>query len=1123
MTATVNRRARAGGSPFAALGTIERGSLYLLGLTSTLKAAALIAMATALATAISSLAARTEQWKSAVVLGVAAALLRAGVSWVSRVVATRTALGVKERLRADLAERLARDGAAKVGSQSTLATHGLDELDKYFTVYLPALMGAATVPLLVGARILFADWVSAVIIVLTVPLIPVFMALIGWHTQERVAAATDSLQRMSDHLVELARGLPVLVGLGRAGEQREAIRRISDDYRRATVSTLRTAFLSSLALELISTISVAVVAVFIGVRLVTGDLSLEVGLLALLLAAECYTPLREVGSAFHSAEEGTEALSRVTALIATPSVPSPVTVDPTVSGVHIDHGEAHYSTRAPHTRPPLTAHARPGQITLLDGVSGSGKSTLISLLAGESPPDVVTSGCFVRGTGPVAWLPQHPRTVADSVRAELELYRDNAALTVDEALERLALTGVADADPANISPGELRRVAFARVLLRISAGATIVLLDEPTAHLDAASARLVRREISSLAPEITVIVASHDPLVHALAHSRVVLGSASTESSPVAVLPKEVPAPQQTPVPHAKPSPTHPGSALRELGRFLRPVTGLMTGSVVLGVGAALFAVALTAVSAWLIVRASEQPSMMYLLVAIVGVRFFGIGRAVLRYSERLATHNAVFAALTSLRVRLWDGLAAVGPVQRSALTGSNTLHRLIRDGDQVRDLSLRVVGPIATAWVTVTAAVAALTIIQAEFLWLYLVFAVTVLVAAPAVALWADRRSSVGEQVLRTTVLRRFAALLGASADLRVNRVQLPVLRELRLLDASATRAARRASWALGAGTAVSIAACGLTAIAIIPLVAPAALSGAFPVALVAVLALTPLGLIDPLLDYVGAVQTWPALRDRLRSVAEVAAPLQSTTAPVVDHSAEEPPITSLELTNFTVRWPDAPEPVCAGVDAAARPGHWLVLTGPSGSGKSTLVTALLGHLPPTSGSYTVNADPSRPVDAAHLRSHIAWCPQEGHLFDSTVRANLLIAREREDAPDDQEMMSVLRQVGLGPLLDRLPDGLDTRIGVHGSRLSGGERQRVAVARTLLSRAEVIILDEPTAHLDEPGGAALIADLRRALSDHSVVLVTHHLTHLEPSDSVVRLTPFRLQRTAPQNVGGPA
>ncbi|MGL4338958.1 MAG: ABC transporter transmembrane domain-containing protein, partial [Rhodoglobus sp.] len=294
----------------------------LFSVLAALKAAALVGIAEALSRGIVSVIDGTETWRDALALGLAATLLRALLSWAAQAMAARTALGAKERLRHDLAERALASGTSRsAGSVAVIGTVGLDQLDAYYRTVLPAAVTAATVPLLVGVRILCADWVSAVIIVVTVPLVPVFMVLVGMHTREQADAGIASLQRLSDHLVELARGLPVLVGLGRVEEQSAALHQVSNRYRNTTMVTLRSAFLSSLVLELISTLSVAVVAVFVGLRLVEGALPLGVGLVALILAPECFAPFRELGSAFHAAQDGLAARRSAQGIIDDPVTP----------------------------------------------------------------------------------------------------------------------------------------------------------------------------------------------------------------------------------------------------------------------------------------------------------------------------------------------------------------------------------------------------------------------------------------------------------------------------------------------------------------------------------------------------------------------------------------------------------------------------------------------------------------------------------------------------------------------------------------------------------------------------------------------------------------------------------
>jgi len=232
---------------------------------------------------------------------------------------------------------------------------------------------------------------------------------------------------------------------------------------------------------------------------------------------------------------------------------------------------------------------------------------------------------------------------------------------------------------------------------------------------------------------------------------------------------------------------------------------------------------------------------------------------------------------------------------------------------------------------------------------------------------------------------------------------------------------------------------------------------------------------------------------------------PSTTLPAPVSTGSGSVERIDTISLDDLAAGWPGA-EPAFRGLSASVDRGDWLVVEGPSGSGKSTLLATLLGYLAPASGSLLINAISSSSLDLSAARARIAWCPQEGHLFDSTLRANLLLARARDDQPTDLELDSVLRSVGLGDLLDSLPLGLDTRIGSEGASLSGGQRQRVAVARTLLTRADVVLLDEPTAHLDASAAAALMDDLRSALADRLVIMVTHHATDTLPTDHRLRL-----------------
>jgi ATP-binding cassette subfamily C protein CydCD len=1133
----------------AGLGPGGTRTLYILGLLSGLKALALVLMADSLATGIVSVIDSTDEWHTSLIVAVAAAILRSVAHWATQAFAAREALGVKERTRGELADKLVGEGGGAIGSMTALATQGLDELDKYYKTVLPAITSAAVIPLLIGARILFADWVSALCIVLTIPLVPIFMILVGTHTQERVTAASAALGRLSDNLVELARGLPVLVGLGRVDEQTAALRKISDNYRLRTMETLRTAFLSSLVLELIATISVALVAVFIGVRLVEGNLPLAVGMLALILAPDCYAPFRDMGSAFHAAQDGVLALGRARTVIDAPT-PEPLVASADIASAEtltVSNLRVHYDGRSTPAVDDLSFVAPPRAITAICGASGSGKSTVLAVLAGRlrNGTDDATVTGHVAGldAGRIAWVPQHPHTVGDTVRDELRIYgttraEDNATVDdrdasdnstdadpsldarITELLQNLRLSHTADSDPAQLSPGELRRVAVARALLRVDAGATLVLLDEPTAHVDAESSLVIENAIAWLRGRVTVVLASHEAGVTDLADFRVELdGSAAWAATSATLAPVA-----STPLPsvdnaglvmgdasaaalaaaqHGAASTGATTSALRLVFDIMRPAGGRFVLAVFLGVLAALFAVSLTAVSGWLIVNASFQPPIMLLTVAIVGVRFFGIGRSVLRYAERLVTHDGIFASVTELRVRIWKSLAERGTSSRKLLQGGTALDYLIVTADSVRDLAPRVLIPPVVGALTGIVAIITAAILHPAAVPLLVVFVLFSVVVAPLVALWGDRRASRGQLLIRSEVARRFASMLAASDDLRTNGVDGRVRHTLKTLDHRAGIDARRSAGALGLGGALVVFAAGSTSALMLWVCAPAMAAGTLPAEIVAVMVLLPLALLEPLLGAVDAVQQWPALAQDVRRL-EPFTPVDAPSA-----AGEDLPygVDEISLRNLAARWPDSDTDVFAGLTARVGAGEWLVVSGPSGSGKSTLLTVLLGYLTPTAGRYLVDGHDSTILDGSALRRHIAWAPQEGHLFDSTLRANLLLARPRDDAPHEAEMLDVLQRVGLGGFVATLPLGLDTRVGSEGAELSGGQRQRVAVARTLLTRAEVVLLDEPTAHLDGESAHQMMTDLRVALRDQVAVLVTHHVADSREDDLVLELT----------------
>ncbi|REJ04514.1 thiol reductant ABC exporter subunit CydC [Microbacterium bovistercoris] len=1074
------------------MGPAPRSALYGLGVLAALRALGLVLIAESVARGIAALAGTgldERTTRAIVILGALGVVLRVGGEWGTAVLARRIATGVKRELRGRLWRRLA-DGGESGGGTAVLAADGLDAIDDYYVQSVPATISAAVVPIIVGLRILGADWLSALVVVLTLPLVPLFMVLIGKHTQERTDAALTALTRLADHLAELARGLPVIVGLGRVREQTRALDAVQRRYRERTEETLRWAFLSALALELIATLSVAVVAVLLGLRLLNGTMELEPALVALILAPECFLALRELGAAFHASQDGLSALGRAQELLQRPQRhdlrrdgSGPVRL----SGVTV-----RYAGSASAVIDGVSATL--AGITALTGPSGAGKSTLLAALAGTLPPDASAGGAITGvSAGDVAWAPQAPQFFAVTPRAELALFGAGP-----EALAELGLDPLGDAATAELSPGEQRRLAVARALARVDQGARLLLLDEPTAHLDRQSADLVRAAVLRRSRRCVVVLATHEPETLALAEWRIALdgavatpartqGAGGAVAAPAASGSRE---PETAQVQEA--AQVGAGLTLRSL---LRPHRWVWAGSILLAALTAGFGITLTALSGWLIVRASIEEYIMYLLVAIVGVRAFGIGRAVSRYAERLVTHRATLRVVDALRLRLWGAIAARGAGSRRLLAGGAPLDYLVTLAGDLRDQLPRVLPPLGAGVLVLLAAVVTTGLVAPALTVTVAVVLLLAVVLAALLALFSERRAGSARVAARSEIVRGTSALGAAADDLRTNGAAPAALV---VLDSSADQLAtaeRRAAWSAGLGAAVVTAGVTLLGI-LVPLLAPD-----LPAERASVVALVALAMAEPLVALVDAVGRMPALRALISRLSPV---LEPAPAVAWGTSRLDAPVRELELDDVSIRYPGTPAPAVAGVSGLATRGRWLVLDGASGSGKSTLLSAIMGALPVQRGAILADDVAITRLSERDWRGRVAWCPQDAYVFDSTIRGNLLLARSREDAAGDAEMRAVLRMAGLGSLEQRL--GLDARVGAGGSALSGGERQRLAVARALLTRADVVLLDEPTAHLDAPAAEAMMADVRGATEDRIVVLVSHRPDDRRAADVVLQL-----------------
>jgi len=490
---------------------------------------------------------------------VARALLAGG----SEAVAQRISAAVKSDLRGRLLRRAVSMGPrwaseARSAEVTLLATRGLDSLDGYFARYLPQVALAVIVPAVVVVALFLVDVVAGVTVLLTVPLVPVFMALIGSASEARRRRRWTALSRLAGHFLDVVVGLPTLRAFGRGEAQVEILRRATDAYRHETLATLRVAFLSAFALELLSTLSVALVAVGVGLRLVDGDITLEAGLFVLVLAPEAYLPLRRLGAEFHASEEGRAAAAAAFVIIDAPA-PAPGTrremPDVLRGALRVEDVTVIQPGRevAAPARASLVVHA--GEVVAISGPSGAGKSTLLAVILGLIP---ATSGrVLVTGANGasadiaeldgeawrkhVAWVPQQPFLFAGSVADNVRLAAPGTGDA--DVAAALASVGLVDVDPglllgergAGLSSGQRRRLGVARALLR---RAPFLLLDEPTAGLDDVAEATVLAAISEAARAgAAVLLVAHRPAAAAAA-DRVVavawegLGDTVTSTSP---------------------------------------------------------------------------------------------------------------------------------------------------------------------------------------------------------------------------------------------------------------------------------------------------------------------------------------------------------------------------------------------------------------------------------------------------------------------------------------------------------------------------------------------------------------------------------------------------------------
>lgn len=1101
-----------------------------------------------------------------------AILLRSGMAWAAEISSHRVAAAIKRDLRRRIYARLVLAGPLSTHSTSSTldentgqtgelvntAVEGVEALEAYFSQYLPQVVLAAFVPLTFLIAVFPIDPLSGLVLLCTAPLIPLFMALIGSQAEALTRRQWQSLSRMSAFFLDILQGLTALKLLGRSREQAARVARVSEHYRQTTMGVLRVTFLSALALELISTLSTAVVAVEVGVRLLEGYLSFEQAFFVLVLAPEFYLPLRLLGTRFHAGMAGVAAAGRIFELLERggrrPEAPERGSrrENGIAPGVVFEQvGYTYPDGRAALHEISFTLPA--GKTTALVGPSGAGKSTLAGLLLGFVAP---TTGrvSFSSGNCPtLAWVPQQPYLFNDTVAANLRLARPEAT---DEELAAAARLAHADdfirALPqgyatligergTRLSGGQAQRLSLARAFLL---DAPLLILDEPTANLDPATEDAIQQATARLAAGRTVLVIAHRLNTVRRADQIVVLDAGrlaqiglheeliareglyrqlSMGGPPLPMAPEPLPVlkdetfgrseqsqagesgGQRSTIPNAPSPRTVRRPSLLGL---LAPFAGQVALSALLGALTVGSSIGLVATAAYIIASAALHPSISVLNVAVVGVRFFGLSRGIFRYLERLVSHSITFRLLARLRLWFYQAIEPLAPARLSTSHSGDLLNRVTGDIASLENFYVRSVAPPLTALLVTVGSALFLALFHPLLGGVLLVFHLLAGIGVPLLARGLSRAP--GRQAVSARAALNVILVDGIQglADLLAFGAQGRQAERLESAQADLAAAQGKLAHVTGIQVALGVLFSNLGMWAIVVLAIPQVRQGTFSGVALAVLALAALASFEAALPLPLAAQYLEGNLQAARRLFELADALPEVVEP--PEPAPLPATWGLEIEHLTFTYPQASGPALDDFSLNLPSQGCIALVGPSGAGKSTLAHLLLRFWEyrrkgpqGAGGQILLNGRPLNEYSPEALRQSIAVVSQNTYLFAATLRDNLLLARPEAS---EAELVRAAQQAHIHDFIQSLPQGYDTWVGEHGLRFSGGERQRMAIARALLKNAPLLILDEPTANLDTVTEGEVMATLRAVMPGRAVLLITHRLVGLEQMDEIIVL-----------------
>ena len=1148
----------------------HKGQLLLLGLTCLVESLAIVGQAWFFGTLINNFIFSEntlhDERYSIIYLGIAI-IVRLLAHYIQESVANRLGSAVKATFRERALEHMFKLGVQhkeRHGDVIHMLTDGLEQVDAYVARYIPQILYAIMIPLIMGIAIVDTLPIIGIILIITVPLIPFFMILIGKQADRLNKEQWERMSFLSGHFLDVLQGITTLKLFGRAKDQIKVIGRLSEEFKDSTLRVLRVAFLSALVLELVSTISTALIAVYLGLTLLDGEISFFSAFFILLLAPEFYTPFRQLGAAFHTGMAGkTSILKYEEFMNRQPSLPiggqsqlkgkvQAIEIkDLTFTYADSENGVQHISLEAKRNSP-----------IMLVGESGAGKSTIAHIIGGflTAPKGSVTIDGLDLCDIDIEWwrqqityVSQHPHIMKGTLRDVLSFGMNVSDEEIIEACKEVQLLDVINRQQdgldtvigeggLGLSGGERQRVALVRAFLRKG---QVLILDEVTAHLDVKTEAIISSAIKRLMDNKIVIIIGHRlqtmhwaSTLYVLKHGRIIqqgsyakllavdgyfkdlvtsgLGEFSSTIEEQLKTEKSFSLEHREEIDNlirvdnqdayvlGKDTIQTPEVSTSKLGiqgwkllfTVLSPAKWSLVLALIFTFLTVFMNVGLLTVSAWLLASAALQPGLTYLSLAIVGVRFFGVSRAVCRYFERYTSHRMAFQGLYGLRIWFYAHLEPLAPAILKRFGAGDMLGRIMGDIEVLQFFYLRtLIPPAAAIALTILVAYGVSTIDNS--LVAPIVLAALVLGLALPLGVYAHNKQSltaIGPQqgeyksLLSDTMDSLEDVISYGNEQLVYDRIQ----HMMSTIDANKGIIER----GMNLGNTLFLGGVQITVV-IVAILAANVLTGAWASVMVAVAAIGTQAWFEALQPMIAAVHH--GAESKVATSRLMA--LSHEPIPVMEPKAPKPFNANREITFTDVSFGyDAHRRIYEHLRLDITQGQSIAIVGASGSGKTTLFN-MLERLYDYGGSIHVGDVELKDISIDTWRNALGTITQDTYIFHASFEDNIRLAR-----PDASEtdLEYAIDRASLRSVVERLPEGIHTIVGSGGHGLSGGERQRVALARLFLRKPQVVLLDEPLEGLDQVTRKALHRDLMEYVQDKTCLYITHQLEGLEHMDRIL-------------------